>query len=281
MAAPGRDGRTQRSRWANESSAEGDVESRPPDMARMFPTRTLRRTVLGCGPKPGPVRTRPSAGRSVRPILCGPSQCGADWSTNEPLRLSTDRDPADRRVDRLLARLGLLAGAALAPVAGIEAGERGDHRVTVRGHVPSVHAPARTSIRATAMTRSLGSDRNREHDETALAHGILTTRAPVRPPAAPPGNPLQPAVRWLCSPILPRSKFNEMERPRGAMHCEWVVLVVLVSFDEPVTGPSTRSPEVPAAAAMQRSSIAIHQARAAAARPWVATCSGVWARRCR
>jgi hypothetical protein len=210
-----------------------------------------------------------------------PANAEQTGPTNEPLRLSTDRDPADRRVDRLLARLGLLAGAALAPVAGIEAGERGDHRVTVHDHVPSLHAPDRTSIRATAMTRSLGSDRNREHDETALAHGILTTRAPVRPPAAPPGNPLQPAVRWLCSPILPRSKFNEMERPRGAMHCEWVVLVVLVSFDEPVTGPSTRSPEVPAAAAMQRSSIAIHQARAAAARPWVATCSGVWARRCR
>ena len=31
------------------------------------------------------------------------------------------------------------------------------------------------------------------------------------------------------------------------MHCEWVVLVVLVSFDEPVTGPSARSPEVLAA----------------------------------
>jgi hypothetical protein len=56
---------------------------------------------------------------------------------------------------------------------------------------------------------------------------------------------------------------NGMERPREAMHCEWVVLVVLVvlvSFDEPVTGPSTRSPEVPAAGAMQRSSIAIRQA---------------------
>ena len=28
------------------------------------------------------------------------------------------------------------------------------------------------------------------------------------------------------------------------MHCEWVVLVILVSFDEPVTGPSPWSPEV-------------------------------------
>src|SRR6478672_1326097 len=28
------------------------------------------------------------------------------------------------------------------------------------------------------------------------------------------------------------------------MRCEWVVLVVLVRFDEPVTGPSTWSPEV-------------------------------------
>lgn len=53
---------------------------------------------------------------------------------------------------------------------------------------------------------------------------------------------------------------NGMEHTRGAMHCEWVVLVILFNFDEPVTGLSTRSPEVPAAAAVQRSSIAICQA---------------------
>ena len=47
---------------------------------------------------------------------------------------------------------------------------------------------------------------------------------------------------------------------REAMHCEWVDLVDLVglvSFDEPVTGPPTRSPEVPAAAVVQRSPITI------------------------
>jgi len=38
------------------------------------------------------------------------------------------------------------------------------------------------------------------------------------------------------------------------MHCERIVLVCLVSLDEPVTGPSTRSP---AADAVQQSSIAI------------------------
>ena len=48
-----------------------------------------------------------------------------------------------------------------------------------------------------------------------------------------------------------------MEHTRGAMHCEWVALVDLVSFYEPVTGPSTRSPEVPTAAAALRPSIAI------------------------
>jgi hypothetical protein len=43
----------------------------------------------------------------------------------------------------------------------------------------------------------------------------------------------------------PRSeqiKFTRNEHPRGATRCEWAVLVSLVRFGGPVTGPSTRSP---------------------------------------
>src|SRR5262245_1715763 len=58
----------------------------------------------------------------------------------------------------------------------------------------------------------------------------------------------QPAAWLLREALSPRSVFSEsegriknpkQEHPRGAMHCEWVVLVVLVRFDEPVTGPPT------------------------------------------
>jgi hypothetical protein len=41
--------------------------------------------------------------------------------------------------------------------------------------------------------------------------------------------------------IRNESKKLRRERPCGAMHCEWVVPVVLVGYDEPVTGPSTVS----------------------------------------
>lgn len=47
------------------------------------------------------------------------------------------------------------------------------------------------------------------------------------------------------------------ERTRAAVHCEWAVLALLVNLDGPVTGPSTRSPEVPAAAVGDRAGRAI------------------------
>ena len=69
--------------------------------------------------------------------------------------------------------------------------------------------------------------------------------------------PLAPAVRCLtrrsrrdaCRAQRAQSGIrNESRNGNGAsaraMHCEWVVLVVLARFDEPVTGPSPCSPEV-------------------------------------
>src|SRR5215471_16977580 len=68
----------------------------------------------------------------------------------------------------------------------------------------------------------------------------------TRPRTCKPGEPMAGSpgpLRTLFSRISTQKK-SEREGPHGAMHCEWVVLVVLVSFDEPVTGPSPWSPEV-------------------------------------
>jgi hypothetical protein len=50
-----------------------------------------------------------------------------------------------------------------------------------------------------------------------------------------------------------RSNHIRKERPRRAMHCEWAVLAYRVRLHGPVTGPPTRSPEVPGFGALQRS----------------------------
>src|ERR1044071_6484231 len=52
--------------------------------------------------------------------------------------------------------------------------------------------------------------------------------------------PAAPSVLLRRSGLKPNQ--SERENPRGAMGCEWTVLVGLVYFGGPVTGPSTQSP---------------------------------------
>src|SRR3954463_9560036 len=115
-------------------------------------------------------------------------------------------------------------------------------------------------MREIATTHSRSSERSHEHDETVRARHRPPTSAGSRRPKARP-EPRQPGGSTAHGPeqlgAMPPCRSGpspeirteikrkrKTERSRGAMHCEWVVLVGLVSFDEPVTGPSTRSPEV-------------------------------------
>lgn len=52
-------------------------------------------------------------------------------------------------------------------------------------------------------------------------------------------------------------KSDRKEHPRGAVHCEWAILVIRGSLHGPVTGPPTRSPEVPGFGAMRRSRVSL------------------------
>src|SRR3954470_18320843 len=64
------------------------------------------------------------------------------------------------------------------------------------------------------------------------------------------------------------------------MHCEWVVLVDLAGFDEPVTRPSTRSPEVPGCSCRTATAV-IQRRRRCLARPRLRCCTIAGIQGCR